>query len=268
MKVIAEEQAPEPGNTLSKASGTVQDFLQSTFGRPTDAQAQEPIVAYMAKTLNNRFTLIRDSKIVGVDTPIPLILVGPTGIFVIYASAEKGVFQVKGENISELKNSKHFSPVRPNLVQRVIAMANAVSTELLRRGLEIPDIHPVLFFSNPGTHVESVRPAARIVLIDGLERFTSTVLQGRVVFASEDVHHIVDLLTNPSTPSEPVEPVEEKIDPVKEKIGAIEPRLNQGLNRISRRLNFTTRQWVLLSVMAAFNFLILIGFIILIVLTS
>ncbi|RPI88318.1 MAG: hypothetical protein EHM41_01720 [Chloroflexi bacterium] len=267
MKIIAEEPTPAPDNALSKASGTVQDFLTSTFGRPSDAQAQEPIIAYMGKTLNNRFTLLRDYKLEGVDVPIPMILIGPTGIYLIYASAAKGVFQIKGEAMSEMKGSKNFSPVRPNLVHRVMMMTNAFDTHLKNQGLEVTDIQPVLFFASPGTHVESIRPSVRIVQIDGLERFTSTVLQGRVVFSSEDVHNILNLMTHAAAPSVPVEPVEDP-DSMKKKVGTIEPRLSQGLHGISRRMNLSSRQWILLGVMALFNVLILIGFIFLLVLTS
>ena len=58
-----------------------------------DMQAQETVVSRLENALDDSFTLIRNHILPGLDIPIPLTLVGPSGVHVIYASGIKGIYQ-------------------------------------------------------------------------------------------------------------------------------------------------------------------------------
>jgi hypothetical protein len=144
-------------------------------------------------------------------------------------------------------------------------MAKAVSAHLANRGLGELEVGPVLFFSHPGVHLDPVRPAVRIVLSDALERLAVTIQQRPVNLDSEDVRSIVEALTKP--PEAEAAPEPDK-DPARKAVSQFEPKLSHELDKVSRKVNFSTRQWVLLGAIALLNILIIIGFIIFILSTT
>jgi hypothetical protein len=265
MKVIDANEKPAPEAGVGKALSQAQDAFSKLMGGSPEEQGQKTLIDYLSRQLNNRFVLLRNIKLAGTDITIPMILLGPSGISVITTRAEKGIYQVKAEAISKVGSSKEFTPIRPSPVNRTLLMTEAVTRYLREHNIEPPEIQPVMFFSNPGTHIDSTRPSVRLVQIDGLERFVSTLLHGQVVLAPEDVHTLVSILNRQqaaagATPES------------KHRAGAagsvIEPRLTQGLDRVGQKFSLSTKQWVLIGVMALFEVAILIAFIFLILSSS
>ncbi len=146
--------------------------------------------------MDNRYVILRNVQLEGLDIPIPLILVGPTGARVIYPSASRGVYRARGETWEQMDDrAQVYRAATPNLISRTQLMAQAVSAYLTGRDMPLPEVEPVLMFSDPGTHVETVRPLVRVVLVDGLERFVAGLLQSRSYLDKENVQKIVVLLT-------------------------------------------------------------------------
>lgn len=265
MKVIDSAQRAAPTSEVEKVISQAKDAVGKILGGTAEAQGQETLIHYLGRVLNNRFVLLRNVKLEGADITIPIILIGPSGISVITTRAGKGVYQIKAEAIARMTASKEFTPIRPSPVNRTILMAEAVTRYLRDHNVEPPEVQPVMFFSNPGTHIDSVRPAVRLVLMDGLERFVTTLQHGQAELTPDDVHKLVEILHRVPTA---ITSEAGQHPQGKSAASVLEPRLSKGIDRVGQKFSLSPKQWILLGVMAVFEVLILIGFIFLIVSTS
>jgi hypothetical protein len=276
MKVI-----DNPKTQGKSSSAKPLDDLVSTlrFGKTwsTDMHAQASVIALLDKSLDNRYIMLRNVQLEGLDIPIPLVLVGPTGVRVLYPSASRGVYRAKGEIWEQMDDrSRMYRAAAPNLLTRTELMARAVAAFLTSREVPLPEIEPILMFSDPGTHVESVRPSVRIVLVDGLERFIGGMLQSRSYLDKIEVQKIVDLLTRLSGIDPDASPYPERDafsfsdEDKPSRLSTLTDSLPRGEGVVSslNKIPFSNRQWGLLGCMAVFNILLLVAFVILILLTS
>jgi hypothetical protein len=272
MKVIDLGPTPPKGNSFKAVVYQLQNTVGDALGLNQEIKAQDAFITQMGKGLNNRFTLIRNFRIEEPDIPIPLILIGPTGLFVIHTSTIKGVFQAKNETWSIGSKTNKYVPSRPNLITRTSLMTRAVDAYLKNQNQTITDIQGVLFFFNPGTHVDAQRPAVRIVLMDGVDRFVTSILQGELHYEREDVQNIIGALTGTGGPQK-VEPpsLDEPVE-VKPEARSAEPQrdplLAKNIDVVSRRFPLTNQQWILLAIMALVEIVILVAFIIIVLTTS
>lgn len=151
-----------------------------------EADAQTVLITALDKVLDYRFSALLNVPVEGSNLLIPVVVVGPPGIWVIHTSPIKGVFRAREENWEELnERARRYNHTRPNLVQQTAQMAAAVAAatataiaDMVKPSGETlpekpPVIEPVLFFSDPGTFVDTVRPAVRIVLADAADRFAA-----------------------------------------------------------------------------------------------
>jgi len=271
MKLIDLSPTPPQGNSLSALVFKAQKAMGDIFGLKQDIKAQEKLITQMGKTLNNRFTIIQNLKVENLTQHIPLILIGPTGLYIIYTSALKGIFQAKNESWLIASKANHYEPARPNLITRTSLMIKALETVLEKHGLSGSEIQGVLFFSNPGIHIDAQRPTVRIVLMDGVERFITSILQGDLKYEKDEVQTLVTALTEPGSlenkealpleASDEVTPQPKPVEPPRE------PILGKNINAFSERFPLTTRQWVLLGIMGLVEIIILVAFIFIILTT-
>lgn len=169
------------------------------FGRSwlAEMEAQRSILPVLEKNLDNKFTLLRNVKPPDLDAPIPFILVGPTGIYVIYVTPVLGMFRAKGDQWGTISGNI-FKSEKTNLLTRTERMARAVQIHMQRQGYtQLTSVESVLLCANPGVHVDSLRPIVRVIMRDAVERFAVSIAQARVVFSADDVYDIVNRIINP-----------------------------------------------------------------------
>jgi hypothetical protein len=212
---------------------------------------------------------------------MPLILIGPTGVWVVLPTDAKGVYRVTEDLWEELQSKKGgFKPVQPNPMSTVIRQTQELVDYLTGKGIKIPSIEPVVFFSDPGAHIDSTRPSARIVPIDALQRFVITVWRSPVVFDEEEVQFIISDLVC-ARDEEPIKSVPETTDiysmrelPAPKKpaepsrlatMTRNEPAL---IRRIARHFPFTRQQWILLAILLVVNIIILVWLVFVLVIIS
>ena len=240
-----------------------------------DAQRQQAILEHFQRILDNRFTLVANFIPGRQTNPIPFILIGPTGIAVLNLNHDKGIFRAKEDNWLELnKNTRQFSMARVNLIKQTQYMALVVNDFISQLGQEVPEATPFLLFADPGVHIDSNRPAIRLVLADGIDRLISSFRQGSEVLNATAAKGITDLFERVAHPVEPVTIQEEdffgkdlgltKKTSVKPSRKAAQIKLPPFLARI----NFSRSQWVLLLVLLLANILLLMGVILLLVFTA
>lgn len=197
----------------------VQGMLQFGFNWPRELQAQKVIVTFLDRQLEKGYTLIRNYSLGQSGIMIPIILLGPTGIYVIQITHLRGHYEVKGDSWN-VASGDGYKPAPVNLVQRTMRMAKALAAFIERQGVRIPvEIEAVLIAADPGMHIESVRPAIKVMMIDGIKSFVSNLSTGRPIISSEKVFDLSEHIVNPRHPkkegpapsalSEPDQPAQE-----------------------------------------------------------
>ena len=160
----------------------------------------DPIVSVLPlfeKSLDRKYTLLRNITLPGLDACIPIILVGPAGIYVCVVTDKAGMYRAKGDQWGII-SGEIFKPDKINLVTRTEQFARAVQVYLQNQGrFDIPGVEPVLLCTNPSIHVDSIRPIVRIVLRDALERFIISISEISPVIGQDIVIKVVDFITNP-----------------------------------------------------------------------
>jgi hypothetical protein len=184
----------------------IQGMLQFGFNWPNELAAQKAIVAFFDKQLEKGYTLIRNLALGQSGIMVPMILLGPAGIFVIQVTYLRGRYEARGDSWN-VESGTGYKPAPVNLIQRTMRMARALQVYVERQGGKVPvNIEPVLIAADPGLHIESTRPAIRVMMIDGIRTFVSGLVTGRPVLSAEVVYDLTERILNPRLPKEPTQP--------------------------------------------------------------
>jgi len=184
----------------------IQGTLQYGFSWYPNLQVQQKAIAILEKHLDKRFTLIRNHTLENSKITIPLILIGPPGIQVIFVTHLQGSYRAKHDTWGVVSGGK-FKKSGINLIKRTAQFGKAVTIYLKRKGLELTEgVEPILLSVNPAMHIASVRPLVRIVMSDAAERFAVSLSQDPPAMSVEDVHEVAEAIVNPrrSKASEPL----------------------------------------------------------------
>ncbi len=186
------------------------------FGSPwlKEVEAQNQVIPVLGKVLDRSYTLLRNVTPPGLDTSFPLILVGPTGVFVINVSPVTGMFRAKGDQWGTISGDA-FKIEKPNLLTRTENMARAIQVFLQRQGMIMTGVEAILLCSDLSVNVDSIRPIIRVVMRDALERFAVSITQARVVLNAEAVQDVISRILNPPIPN-PSGPEPEQVPVVPE----------------------------------------------------
>jgi hypothetical protein len=155
-------------------------------------EAQEIFISLLSEALDNSFYLLNMLVLPGQGKQNPLLLLGPTGIWAILPSGVAGIYRVNESAFERFdEKSRQFVTIKPNLVLEVCAWAKAVSDSLAGLEMQIPSIEPILFFSDPGAHIDFTHPTSRIVLADGLPRFLTGLFHAPSVLEKDEIRQII-----------------------------------------------------------------------------
>ncbi len=177
-----------------------QGMLKYGFNWPAELEAQKAIVTFFDRQLEKGYTLIRNMTLGASGITVPMILLGPTGIYVIHVTYLRGRFEAKGNAWNE-ESGNGYKPASINLILLTSRMAAAVKAFIERQGVHLPvNIESVLIAANPGLHIESARPAIRVMMIDGIKSFVSGLSTGTPVLSAEAVQEFTERNVNPRPP--------------------------------------------------------------------
>ena len=181
-------------------SPRIQGMLQYGFNWPNELQTQKAIITFFDRQLEKGYTLIRNMTLGQSGITVPMILLGPTGIQVIQIAHMRGRYEIRGDTWN-VEAGERYQPAPVNLVQQAIRMAKAVQAFIERQGVKLPvSPEPVLIAGDPGLHIESVRPAIRVMMIDGIKSFVSGLAMGKQVLLPEQVYDYTERIINPRPP--------------------------------------------------------------------
>jgi hypothetical protein len=157
-------------------------------------QAQDAVIAIMEKQLGNSYTLLRNHTLPNTEINLPLVLVGPPGVSLINVTHEHGVYRAKDDEWGTIAGDR-FVPARINQIQRTLAFGRVLQVYLDRQGFkDALTVDSILMAADPGMHIESTRPAVRIVMSDALERFAVSLGQGRLILNAPTANDIVQAI--------------------------------------------------------------------------
>lgn len=187
----------------------VQGMLQFGFNWPRELQAQKVIIAFFERQLEKGYTLIRNMPLGQSGIIIPMILLGPAGMYVIEITHLRGRYEAKGDSWN-VEAGNQYKPAPVNLVQQTMRKALALQKYIERQGvtLAVP-IEPVLIAGEPGLHIESVRPAIKVMMIDGIKGFVTGLTTSKPTLRAELAIDYTDRILNPRPKSEPIAPLPE-----------------------------------------------------------
>lgn len=195
MKVI--ERSPIGGDGgPNSITDRVKGIWQFGLSWDRDIQAQSELIGILGGLFDNTYTMIRNVALPGFSIPVPLVLIGQTGVRTFYASGAKGIFRVKGDNWYKLaEKDRRYKLDRPNLVRRTELMSRAIIDYLGKNSIYLDESEAVLFFAQPGIHVDAPESSIRILQIDGVSRYTAALKDEKTVLDAMEIHHIIDVLT-------------------------------------------------------------------------
>jgi hypothetical protein len=175
----------------------IQGMLKYGFNWPSELQAQKAIINYFDRQLEKGYTLIRNYTLGKSGITVPIILLGPSGIHVIHVAYLKGRYEARADAWN-VASGDGYKPAPDNLIQQTMRMAKAVRAFIERQGVQVPvEIEAVLIGGDPGLHIESVKPAIRVLMIDGVKSYVSNLLTAQPVLRAESVYEFTERLINP-----------------------------------------------------------------------
>ena len=175
----------------------LQGIMQFGFNWLNELQAQKAIITYFDRQLEKGYTLIRNIPLGKSGITVPLLLLGPTGIYAIHVAYLRGRYEARGESWN-VESGDGYKPAPVNLVQQTRRMARAVKAYIERQGVRVPvDVEPILIGGDPGLHIESSQPAVKVMMIDGVRTFVSNLAVAQPVLSPESVYEFTERLLNP-----------------------------------------------------------------------
>lgn len=211
MKIIDKTPLLDEKGNLGFAQ-RVQGMLQYGFNWPRQLQAEKVIVTYFDRQLEKGFTLIRNYTLGQSGIMVPMILIGPTGFYVINITHLRGRYEIKGDTWN-VEAGEGFKPAPVNVVQQTLRMAKAVRVFIERQGTKVPmEIEPVLIAADPGLHLESTRPAIKVLLIDAIKSFVMNLASANPALSNEQAFEYTERLVNPR-PSKKRTPAAAPVEP-------------------------------------------------------
>jgi hypothetical protein len=278
MRVIEKSPYRDESGQIS-LENRLRGTLTYGFRWYAEMQAQESITHRLEQTFDKDAILLRNVAVPGLALPIPMILINLQGVRVLVPVTVKGVYRAREDDWLVFDGSaRRFKRAKPNLQQQALSMSEALMHQLRSHGFELPEIEAVLIFSQPTTHVDTVKPQTRIVLAHALDHFAANVLEFSPIMDQQDAREILKAIETPAVPApEADEMLAAQPAPEPELPGsrgaALDADLLQPMERRAsflaglRSIRLSSAQWLVLGVLLFFE-LLLIAFIAFLILVN
>ena len=283
MRVIELSEFRDEDGVIS-LENRIKASLQYGLGWYGDMQAQEEVSNRLDKALGVEHLLMRNVPIPKTDIIVPLVLISPQGVRVLYPSRARGIYRAKGDDWQTFDGrTRRFKKKRPNLQSEALHLAQTLLAYLQEKGFPLPDLEAVLLFTNPRTHVDTASPETRIVLGDAFDHFAGNLQDLQAIMDLDDINLIADVLENPraAEPEQPEQPPtqedalaaleaelpeaggdfypEETLKPLETRPELTKRASLTPLWEIGR-FRFTRNQWIVLGVLVFFEIVVMIAF--------
>lgn len=270
MKLIDYAKKQEQPGLMNKIDTALEDLMTYGFAGDVDKKAQETVIQLFSRSLDHEYTLLQMVPLVPGKPAIPLILVGPPGIFVIHVSGAEGIFRAREESLSVMhRQTREYRPAKRNYLIEALGLSADVKEFMNQSHQLLLEPTPLLIFGQPGAHIESNQPAVRILRVDAVDRFLSGLQQSQPLLDAIEIRKLVeimviaadDTLRLAALPQEKRPPRQIKVPQVLTDSLYAEPKLPKSVSKI----RLSRKQWSLLILMLVVEFIAVIAFLVLIV---
>ena len=212
-------------------------------------EAQQACVHHLGKILGDDYMLLRNVTLKDLDIVIPMILIGPAGLFVFQVTTLIGSYRANEDNWLSLENRRNPKPVQPNLIVRTTLMAKAVDVYLAKNGASAPHSQPLLLCANPHMFVESIHSVVRVVANDTIELFAANLKNETGLITPQIMDQVTTILV-PSLPAEipsvrETPEVEANLNPTQDQVNLLKAGHRS-------KLTLSRAQWITLSIIVLF----------------
>ena len=192
--------------------GRIQGMLKYGMSWFNILKAQDIVIAIIEKQLDSNYALLRNVTLPNTEINLPLVLVGPPGVYLINVAHERGVFMARDDQWGTMIGDR-FVPARLNQINRTQALGRVLQLYLDRQNFKGQlVVEAILMAADPGMQIESTRPVVRVVMSDALERFAASLNQARPAINSPLAHDIIHAILVGRPPKiESPEPVAEVV---------------------------------------------------------
>ena len=203
MKIIDKTPLQDEKGEIS-FTARIQGTLKYGLNWFAELEAQKIAIAQMDRYLEKGVVLIRNFTLPNSEIVIPLVLISTGGIFVIYVTHLRGRFEAKGDQWNTINDKGERQPASINLIDRVSKLANVFQKYLKIQKVEMQmPVEAVLVAVDPGAHIDSQRPVARVVKSDAIKQFLGSLIKARPIWSAEFVYTLAERILDPAPPEEP-----------------------------------------------------------------
>lgn len=207
MKLIERSPTGTQGSSISFLD-RIKGIWSYGLAWDRDIQAQQELIQRLASNLDNTYTLISNVPVSGIAIPVPVVLIGESGVRTFCVSADKGIFSIKDGKWYKLDEQREqYRISRPNLVRRTAVMSRAVIEYLKEKGIFVDEADGMLYFTQPGVHLDAAESPVLLLQSDGLDRFIANLRNEKPVLDAMELQRITDILIK-SKPDPKVKPRE------------------------------------------------------------
>ncbi len=173
MKLVDYTRQPKTPGFLQQVIDNLPIWLPFLY---SEKFAHDRFVTRLQRGLDNRFFLLKNLPLGNSPDLSPYLLIGPPGLVILNVST--------------------------NLIRQSLELEQRLGAFLERQSFNCPAIQSVLQFIDPGVHVETSRPAVRIVLVDGIKNLAANLVQADEVMPGGQIRALVDLLDRSARPEQ------------------------------------------------------------------
>ena len=244
---------------------TMQGVFSYGWSWQQNRKSQEELIEILETVLGNDCVLLRDVEIPKVGRPIPVVLITPASLMVINPKTQQGFFRAEGKRWEELGRDDEYKPASNNLIRETWLYQKTIEGYLKQHNFSAPTDRGVMIFVSPETHVESIRPRVRIIQADGIKNFARELAISKPVFSDIDFRSVVRLLSDPRLPEKQKikKGPSEKTAKMPERMA----KVDENLEKVTNRINFSRREWVVVGSLVALVIIVLIILITLVIFT-
>jgi len=246
----------------------IQGLISYGWAWQQSRKSQEELIQILESVLGNDCVLIRDVEIPKVGRPIPLILLTPSCLLVINPKSQQGFYRAEGKRWEELGRDDEYRLAQKSLIRETWLYQKTIEGYLKQHNFTAPMDRGVLIFVSPETVVESIRPRVRVIQADGIKNFARELSIAKPIFSDLDFRTAINLLTNPRLP--------DKTKRTKAPLPALDDtpvipealvKVDEEIVKVTRKINFSRREWVIIAGLIALVIVVLIGLIGLVIFT-
>lgn len=186
------------------ALGRIQGTLKYGPSWYPELQAQQAVIAQLDRLFEKGYALIRNFILPGSEVIVPMILLAPSKIFVIYVTHLKGFYEAKGDQWNKLDQGRSLAAPR-NLLLITSRLTQATKKYLEIQGIKTAlEVEPILMAADPGLNIDSMRAIIRVIKSDAINQFAATVLSTRAVIRNEQVYDLAERIVTPREGTDPL----------------------------------------------------------------